>query len=337
MPDLLAENRFSTRRRLVGSGLALAGVTSFPALGRAASSTPLETITYLLPAPKDAVTLAPFTLADSLGFYAARGLKVRFQVVPGGAKVGEALARGEGDLGGASGDTPILLRARGVPVKGVAVLGGHAFLTLMTDRRRKLSPTRLSGAVLGVPSLNDVSFYALEAQIKALGLGPGAVTVQAAPPAELWKRLGEGDLDGMVGTVDWGVRAERAGVRLDYVNLDRFFPAMAQAVLASDAEIAQHPERVRGFVGATLQAVALIRRSPERAATAYLTATPTTDLSLAEVAETFRLLGRYVYGGQRIAGRHDAATAMALQTRYLQRGLIEVARPDTDLFSDRFT
>lgn len=106
-----------------------------------------DTVEYILPEPREAIVFAPFVLAQQDGLYANAGLDVRFTTIAGGAKVGEALGRGKGDLGGAVGDTPMRLRARGVPVQGVALLGRHAFRTLTTRRSPgRFAPARMAAS-----------------------------------------------------------------------------------------------------------------------------------------------------------------------------------------------
>lgn len=302
-----------------------------------ASAAPLKDITFLLPAPKSAIVFAPYVLAEAQGMYAAQGVQVAFAQVPGGGmKVGAALARGEGQVGGALGDTTLLLREAGVPVKGVALLGGHAFLTLIGNRASAVTATTLKGQRLGVPSLQDISNYALQAAIAKAGLTSADVQLRAAAPADLWAALGAGKLDAMVGTVDWGVLAERGGVTLDYLPTDRFYPAMAQAIMASETALASEPDSVRAFIRASVQAMALIARDPAGAAALYQAAMPDSGFTLAEITRIFTLLGHHVYAGQKRAGAFDPATVAALQDAYLSRQLLTRRRPVSDFFTNEF-
>lgn len=314
-----------TRRAVLAAG-AFAGLTGF---NRA--ETGLVPFTYLLPAPREAIALAPFTLAESLGWYRDAGLDVSFEVRRGGMEVGKALARGEGDLGGASGDTPVLLRDQGFAVKGTALLGGHAFLTIITRRDRRVRLADLSGKVIGVPSRTDVSTYGMEHVIA--NTGAKDVTLRAAPASDLWTGLGSGEFDGIVGTVDWGVRAERSGVALDYLPLDTVFPgAMAQAVLASEATILAHPDRLRAFNQATIRAIRLMLDRPQDASRQYLLATPATDLSPEEVTRIFILFGSEVYGRGPDIGEADPLRLEAISGEYRRRGLMSTNLSVADAF-----
>lgn len=276
-----------TRRTMLGAALILS---------LAGAARPLEPVTYLLPAPKEAIVFAPLVLADREGDYRRAGLDVRFEVVPGGVKVGEALASGKGMLGGAVGDTAMVLRARGLPVQAVMLFGEHSFLTLMTRQRLTLDAAGLRGATIGVPSFQDTSYYAAKALLRAHGLADADVTVRAAPPAELIGAMGRGEMQAIIGTVDWGVKVERARVALDYRPLDPFYPALAQAILVSDATAARQPRAVRAFVHATAAAMRRMIRDPDGAAWRYAAAVPGSEYSHAEIARIFRLLARDVYG-----------------------------------------
>ncbi|WP_159874308.1 ABC transporter substrate-binding protein [Novosphingobium sp. 9U] len=304
-------------------GLA-AVVFSHPARARAD-----EKVTYLLPAPKEAIVLAPFVLAETQGRYRKAKLDVRFVVVPGGFHVGEALARGEGDLGGASGDTPILLRNANLPVKGVALLGHHSFLTLITRQGQPAT------GQIDVPSLQDTSYYAL--QNLSAGSPHGEITTRARPPAELIKALSAGEIDGFVGTVDWGVKAERAGVQVHYRPVDAFYPAMAQAIMASDTTIAARPKVVRKFVRATMQALKQIAIDPEQSAGIYERAMPGSGYGHAEIVKIFRLLASQVYGTVEAAGRFNARTVDAAQGELIKRKLVTQRRDAGEFFTNAFT
>jgi NitT/TauT family transport system substrate-binding protein len=279
-----------------------------------------EKVTYLLPAPKEAIVFAPFVLAEQQGRYRRAKLDVTFVVVPGGFKVGEALARGEGDLGGASGDTPILLRDANVPVKGVALLGHHAFLTLVTRRDSFAASHGFDGKRIDVPSFKDTSYYAVQNLARQ---SSADIKTQARAPDELITALGKRQIDGFVGTVDWGVKSERAGGQLDYRKVDEFYPAMAQAILASETTIAKRPKVLRRFVRATLKMLRQITVDPDMSAKSYEKAVPASGYSHAEIVRIFTLLGSQVYGDPASVGLFDERAVRAAETELLNRDLIE--------------
>src|SRR5271154_1892108 len=99
----------STKKIAAVFGAALALVALRPA-GAA------EKITYLLPAPAFLPAFGPWMLAKQRGYFAQEGLDVDFQAAQGGADAAKQVGAGNAVIGGAIGDTPIIVRANGVPV-----------------------------------------------------------------------------------------------------------------------------------------------------------------------------------------------------------------------------
>lgn len=313
--------------------LAAVSVAAIPATGLPVKPGP-QPVTYLLPAPETAIVFAPFLLAQKEGFYRARGLDVRFRIVSGGLHVGETLGRGEGDLGGAIGDTPIQLRARGIAVRGVALLGHHSFVTLMTRTDAPLVTS--SSGIVGVPSLTDTTAYALDAWMRSVPIDPARVSVQAIATDALIDSVGRGRLAGMVGTVDWGVRTERLGVSMSYRPLDGVYPAMAQAIMASDATVRERPAMVRAFVRATLAGIDAIERDPAGSADVWRRLVPDSGYSRAEIVRIFTLLRDQVYGDAVGLGRFDRRTMMRAVAAAKAQGLIPASASGKDSFTNQF-
>src|SRR5215831_1078287 len=121
-----------------------------------------EEITYLLPAPATLPAFAPHMIALHKGYYAAEGLKVRFVTGQGGADVATQVGAGNAELGGGIGDTPIIVRPNGVPVRAVAVLGGGALMQLVLDKDKGLKTVKdLKGKTITVLSYQDTTYFAL--------------------------------------------------------------------------------------------------------------------------------------------------------------------------------
>src|SRR5690606_16551296 len=149
--------------KTIRAGLMAGAVTTALALSAtvAHAQEKLTEVTYLLPAPVNAIAFAPLMLAQHKNYYADAGLDVRFVSVRGGADVGKQLGAGNGHLGGALGDTSIILRQNDIPVKGVALLGGGTLHQLVTRADRNITqPADLKGKTLTVMSYQDTSFFA---------------------------------------------------------------------------------------------------------------------------------------------------------------------------------
>ena len=111
----------TTLRAAYGALMGTALAVSAPATGQ-----DLTPVTYLLPAPQFLVAFAPMNLADANGYFADEGIEIEFITVRGGAEVATQVGAGNALVGGGIGDTSIIVRPNGVPVRSVAVLGGGA-------------------------------------------------------------------------------------------------------------------------------------------------------------------------------------------------------------------
>ncbi|MBU3739782.1 MAG: ABC transporter substrate-binding protein, partial [Rhodoferax sp.] len=98
----------------------------------------LQKITYLLPAPGTLPAFGPWMLAQAKGYYAAEGLEVEFVTGRGGVDVAKQVGAGNAVIGGAIGDTPIIARAQGIPVKAVAVLGSGSLMQLVSHKDERI-------------------------------------------------------------------------------------------------------------------------------------------------------------------------------------------------------
>ncbi len=313
------------------------------ALGLAAALLPAgaasaaEKITYLFPAPAVLPAFAPFMLAQAKGYYAAEGVEVEFVVGKGGADVAKQVGAGNADMGGGIGDTSVIVRPNGVPVKTVAVLGGRALTQLISRADSGIrSPADLKGKTIAVMAYQDTTYYALLGALAAFNLGKNDVNAQAVGPAGVSKLMISGDAVAAAAVPEWGAAVEDAGIRLNWISVDQYFPGMAQAIIASDATIAKKPQAVRGFVRATLRAVAEVMKDPKAAAQAYVAAVPQHAGKEAAMAKILGYYAERVYPGQAVLGEMDEARLVKLQDFYVSQGIVRTKTPIADLYTNQF-
>lgn len=312
--------------------LLLAAGLLFPGFASAA-----EKLVYLFPAPSFLPAFAPFMLAKANGYYVAEGLDVEFVVGKGGADVAKQVGAGNADMGGGIGDTPVIVRANGVPVKSVAVLGGRALTQLVVRADSGLKgPADLKGKTVAVMSYQDTTFYALLGALASARLTKDDVSIQAVGSAGVPKLLITGDAQAAAAVPEWGAAVEDAGVGLQWFSMDEYFPGMAQAILASDATIANRPKVVRGFVRATLKGMAEIMKDPKAAAKAYIAAVPQHAGKDASIEKILRYYAEKVYPGQAVLGEMDEARLARLQDFYLKEGVVRTKLPLADLYTNEF-
>lgn len=316
-------------------GCATAAMIAVTATAAAAQ----EKVTYLFPAPDFLPAFAPFQLAKAKGYFAEAGLEVEFQVGKGGADVASQVAVGNADMGGGIGDTSIIVRANGLEVRGVALLGGRGLTQLYWRTDSGITgPADLKGKKVGVLAFQDTTYYNLLGVMASQGLTKDDVDAQAIGAGGMIQLMISGEVQAISGVPEWGAAIRAAGIELGHMPVDELFPAMAQAIIASDKTIAERPEVVRGFVGAVLKAINDIEADPAQAAKDYVAAVPQHAGKEAAIEAVMRDYVALVYppaeGTAR--GSFDPARIKAVQDFYLANGLVQTAVPVEDLYTNDF-
>lgn len=318
--------------------LALFATTLLSLPMTASAQSKLEEVTYLLPAPGTLPAFGPWMLAQAKGYYAAEGLDVKFVTGRGGVDVAKQVGAGNAVIGGALGDTSIIARGQGVPVKTVAVLGSGSMMQLVTHKDEKIeSPRELKGKTVTVIAYTDTTYYALLGMLSKVGLTKNDVNIQAAGPAGVWQQFAAKKASGMAAVPDWTVTATEAGAKVDILPSDVYFKSMAQGILASDDTIAKNPQLVQKLVRATLKGMKDIMTDPKAASIAYAAHVPAHKGKEANIQQVFEMYNKYVYAGQKVPGQMDEARLSDLQKFYVSNGVVQSAAPLKDLYTNQFT
>lgn len=318
----------------------LAGVSAL-AIGLAASfvmpAAALEKITYLLPAPPSLPAFAPWAIAKQLGYYAEAGYDVEFATAKGGVDVAKQVGVGNAQIGGAIGDTPIIVRSNGVPVKAVAVLGGGALTVVVARGDSGVSKIEdLRGKRISVMSFQDTTYFALLGALAAHGMTKGDVKAEAVGPGWVVSFMEAGKADACACSPDMEADAKARVPNTVSLSTVDAFPSMAQAILASDETIAKRPEMVRAIVKATLKGMKFVMDDPDAAAKVYVQATPSFAGKEAMIAATLRNFVERTYRGQKVLGEVDASRLEKLQAFYLKQGFIQTPAAIGDLYTNEF-
>lgn len=319
-----------SRRTMLGAALAL------PALRPAAAQ---EAVTYLLPAPPFLPAFAPHQIALRRGYYAAEGLTVSFQAGQGGANVATQVGAGNAALGGAVGDTTMIVRANGVPVRAVALLGGRSLFHIAARKAAGIGGIAgLRGKRVGVINVQDSGFYALLGVLAAHGMRRTDLQIQAVGPAGVTQLMIAGSLDAIVSVPEWTDAIQEANVEVDSFDMNAFFPAMAQVVMSSDATIQRRPAVVRGFCRAVLRAVRESMQDPAAATRDYVAQVPQHQGREAAIERIIRRYATEVYPTDNpgALGRFDAERVRTVQRFYLDNEIVRTAVPVEDLFTNEF-
>ncbi len=318
--------------RKVSVTLALS-VAALAAGGAAAA----EKLTYLFPAPSFLPAFSPFMLARAKGYYQAEGLEVEFVVGKGGADVAKQVGAGNADLGGGIGDTPVIVRPNGVPVKTVALLGGRALTQIVVRADSGIKgPADLKGKTVAVMAYQDTTYYSLLGALGAVNLTKNDVDAQAVGPAGVSKLMISGDAPAMAGVPEWAAAVEEANIPVNWFAVDQYFPGMAQAIIASDETIAKKPKAIQGFVRATLKGLADVMKDPRAAAKDYVAAVPQHAGKEEAMAKILGYYAEKVYPGQAVLGAMDPVKLARLQDFYLAQDIIRTKTPIDQLYTNQF-
>jgi NitT/TauT family transport system substrate-binding protein len=322
----------TTRR----AGLALCAA-ALAAMAVGAHAQTKQEVTYLLPAPGTLPAFGPWMLAQAKGYYAAEGLDVKFVTGRGGVDVAKQVGAGNAVIGGAIGDTPIIARAQGIPVKAVAVLGAGSLTQLVSHKDEKIeSPRELKGKTVTVLAYTDTTYYALLGMLSKVGLTKNDVNIQAAGPAGVWQQFAGKKAAAMAGVPDWTVSAMDAGAQVDILPADIYFKSMAQAIIASDETIQKNPQLIQKLVRATLKGMKDIMTDPKAATAVYVNHVPVHKGKEASVLKAFELYNKYVYAAQKQPGLMDEARLAELQKFYVTNGVVPKEVPVKDLYTNQF-
>ncbi|MGH6763671.1 MAG: ABC transporter substrate-binding protein [Phyllobacterium sp.] len=298
-----------------------------------------EKVTYLFPAPDFLPAFAPFHLAKSKGYFDQAGLDVQFQMGKGGADVAKQVAVGNADLGGGIGDTSIIVRANGLDVRGVALLGGRGLTQIAWRKDANIKDLAdLKGKNIGVLDFQDTTYYNLLGVLASKDLGRGDANIQAVGAGGIIQLMISGDLNAMSGVPEWIATVREAGVEVDTIPVDSVFPAMAQAIIASDKTIKERPEVVKGLVQAVLRAIDDIEKDPAQAAKDYVAAVPRHAGDEAKIEGIMRSYVSLVYpkAENRPRGAFDPDQMKKVQDFYLEKEIVRKAVPIEDTYTNEF-
>ena len=323
--------------KLLRLRLALAGFCLAAGMTVGVGQASAEDVTYLLPAPLSLPAFGPFVVAQQRGYFKAEGLNVTFQVGKGGVDVAKQVGAGNAVIGGGIGDTPIIVRPNGVPVKAVAVLGGGALMQLVLDKDKGLTTVKdLKGKTITVLAYQDTTYFALLGMLASQGMTKDDVNAQAAGPVNVWKLFLAGQSDAFASVPDWTAQVMMAKKNIEMIPSDKLFKSMAQAIIASDDTIKNNPQLIQKVVRATLKGMKDIMADPAAAAVDFVKATPELAGKEDFVTLSFKLYNQYVYGGQKVLGEMDEERLTALQDFYAKEGLIKSKTAVKDLYTNQF-
>ncbi|MGH7091580.1 MAG: ABC transporter substrate-binding protein [Stellaceae bacterium] len=292
---------------------------------------------YLMPAAPTLPSFIPWVLAQQRGYYKDEGLNVSYIVAKGGVDVAVQVGVGNGQIGGGIGDTTIITRSQGIPVKTVALMGGGAFTELVVHNGEGINgPKDLKGKTVTVLSYQDTSYFALLGMLASAGLTKNDVNILAAGPTGIWQLFAAGKAAAMATTINWALDARNAGAKIKIIRGDTYFPSFAQAIVTSDKMIKERPDVVRKLVRATVRGMTDIMKEGTGVIPDYVAAVPDMKGKEAMLADVIKLYVDYVYNGQKVPGAMDPQRLAKVQDFYVKEGIAAKSSPLDSLYTNQF-
>jgi NitT/TauT family transport system substrate-binding protein len=198
-------------------------------------------ITVRLAVGGDSITMAPFYLAQKLGFFAAENLNVDFTVMPSAAVEIAPLSAGQLDVGG-GGVTAGLYNAvaRGINIKAVADMGsdppGYGFQTLVVRNSLIASGgfkdlKDLKGRSIAITGKGTSGTAMIAVLLKKAGLTLNDVRVVVMPVPDSIVAMRNESLDAAMLPEPGPSLAVKAGVATKIIHDDAFYPNQALVVM----------------------------------------------------------------------------------------------------------
>jgi len=303
----------------------------------AGSARAADKVRFMLASVPDLPSFALHRIADHLGYYKEAGIDIEFMPGKGGVDAATQLGAGNADISSGIGDTSMIVRANGVTVKGIVLIGGGSLMVLATPVDSGLtSPKDLKGKAISVISYTDTTYYSLLGALASAGLSKNDVDIQALGPVGMTQAFIDGKVQAIATVPDFIPTIENAGIKVNLYPASTYTPSMAQAVLTSDEMIAKKPDLVKRLAGVTKRVFVQFKNDPAGMAKVYVEAVPIHKAKQAEMTRIFSLYSKYAYQGQPTPGAFDSATVENMQDFYVKNSIIRRASPVADLFDNRF-
>lgn len=318
-----------TRMKIVFAGIAF---MVFTTAGSAA-----EKITMMFPASVELPNVSAFQIAKYKRYYSNAGLDVEFLPGRGGVYAGRQVGSGKADFAEIFGDTAIILRSQGLPVRMVALMGGQGPMVLAANARSGVQSLKdLKGKSISILGREDSTYYVLLAALASVNLKEEDVSIRALGPSGVIDDFIRGDVQVCACIPEWIVAAEDAGVKMNLIRMSDYLPSLGQSIVTSDQFISAHPDLVRRFVQATLKAFVELRDAPVESAKVYADAVPAHHGQEATLVRIYNYHNKFGWSGQRIAGMIEPPRVKEVQDAYYGLHVIAKRSPLKLIFTNRF-
>lgn len=212
---------------------------------------------------------SPFILAKERGYYAEEGIDVTIDQGQGSAGAVNRVASGTYDMGFADINALIEYNANNadLAIKSVMMLYDAPPFSLFSLKSTGIAgPDDLAGRVLGAPVF-DASYKLFPAFAAATGIDEGAVEKANMDPALREAMLVRGDVDFISGHyfssfLDLKAKGVDPDDMVIMLYADFGLDFYGNSIIASPAMLAEHPDKIAGFVRATYKGLRDVLADP---------------------------------------------------------------------------
>jgi NitT/TauT family transport system substrate-binding protein len=214
----------------------------------------------------------PLDLGISKGFFAAKGIEIKKQVLQSGNDIVLALANHNGDVGYLGYVPMMIARTQGIPMTLVA--GSEVEGTSTTDNWQNIlvkgsssirTPADLAGKTIAVNALKGVGEVVIKAALKKVGVDPNSIKLLALPFPSMRSALGNGQVDAIWTPEPFLTQALNIdGARIVMApgpTLGNYFPNGGYAALHD--WVASNPSLAKNFKTAIDQSLAYAQSHPD--------------------------------------------------------------------------
>lgn len=276
---------------------------------------------------------APFYVALEKGFFAEEGLQV---IMDYGTEEDAVKKVGSGsvDFGTSSGDSIVLARSNGIPVKYVMRwYNGWPTAIFSLKESGITTPEDLVGKTVGMPGPFGANWVAFQALLAKQGIDPASIDVQMIGFTQA-AAVSEGKVDAAAGyAVNEPLQLAAQGMEVNLINTSDYVSLVPIGMFTSDQYVTDNPDTVQKFVRGLLRGIQTTLDEPDFALEAVIRAVqfsggdnrPGTKAGLEAAIKYWS-----------DAGAYDAAAFQETQDLMLQLGMITQATPVEDMFTNEF-
>jgi NitT/TauT family transport system substrate-binding protein len=276
---------------------------------------------------------APFYVALEKGFFAEEGLQVIMDYGTEEDAV-KKIASGTADFGTSSGDSIILARSNGIPVKYVMRwYNGWPTAIFSLKDKNITKPEDLVGKTVGIPGPFGANWVAYQALLAKQGIDPKSINVQMIGFTQA-AAVSQGQVDAAAGyAVNEPLQLKAQGLEVNVINVSDYVKLVPIGMFTSEQYIADHPDITEKFVRGLLRGIQATLDDK--------------DFALEAVIRAVQFSGGDNRAGTKAGleaaaaywtepGLYDDATFQETQDLMLQLGMITQATPVGDMYTNEF-